>query len=116
MKLFMTYGEILRSQFNKLKTKDYEDYGVILVKNRIFQIKREIGISVTIFYLFICYYLYICTLINDVVSNKKEAFQADPSGYTVWDVGLWPLVAGIASSNSAVGMDVCLLCVLCVDR
>ena len=29
MKLFKTYGEILRSQFNKLKTKDYEDYGVI---------------------------------------------------------------------------------------
>jgi hypothetical protein len=48
MKLFVTYGEILRSQFNKLKTKDYEDYGVILVKNCIFQLKSETGISVRI--------------------------------------------------------------------
>jgi hypothetical protein len=39
----MTYGEILRPQFKKLKTKDYEDYGVILVKICIFQIKSEIG-------------------------------------------------------------------------
>jgi len=45
----MTYGEVLRTQFNKLKTKDYEDYGVILVKNSIFQIKSEIGILMRIY-------------------------------------------------------------------
>jgi hypothetical protein len=49
MKFFMTYGEVLRTQFNKLKTKDYKDYDVILVKNCIFQIKSKIGISVRIY-------------------------------------------------------------------
>ena len=33
---------------------------------------------------------------------------ADPGSCAVWR-GLWPLVAGIAGSNPAVGMDVCLL-------
>jgi hypothetical protein len=45
----MTYGEVLRTKFNKPKTKDYEDYGVIFIKNCIFQIKSEIGISVRIY-------------------------------------------------------------------
>jgi hypothetical protein len=57
--IFMTYGEVLQTQFNKLKTKDYEDYGVVLVKNCIFQTKSEIGISVRIYCLFVIIYIFV---------------------------------------------------------
>ena len=37
-----------------------------------------------------------------------------PGGRAGEGVGLKPLIAGIAGSNPAKGMDVCLLCLLCV--
>jgi hypothetical protein len=59
-----------------------------------------------------------CTF--EALKNNQNANQAvmhvicaDPDGRSVYSVGLRHLMVGIAGSNPAEVMDICLLCLLC---